>query len=62
MLFNYVFAGNTILSCYSFFLLIINLYFFIVAVIARTLNSIAEIVIFKTTSSKEVQAKLKYVQ
>ena len=62
MLFNYVFASNTILSCYSFFLLIINLYFFIVAVIARTLNSIAEIVIFKTTSSKEVQAKLKYVQ
>ena len=54
MLFNYVFAGNTILSCYSFFLLIINLYFFIVAVIARTLNSVAEIVIFKATSSKEV--------
>ena len=62
MLFNYVFASNTILSCYSFFLLIITLYFFIVAVIARTLNSVAEIVIFKTTSSKEVQAKLKYVQ
>ena len=62
MLFNYVFASNTILSYYSFFLLIINLYFFIVAVIARTLNSVAEIVIFKTTSSKEVQAKLKYVQ
>ena len=42
--FNLDFASNTILSCVSFFSLIIDLNFFIPAVIAQIFNPIAELV------------------
>ena len=42
MLFNLDFANNTILSCFLFFFLIIDLYFLIPAGIALIFNSIAE--------------------
>ena len=45
ILFNLDFANNTILSCFIFFLLIIDLYFLIAVVIAQILNPIAELVI-----------------
>ena len=44
MLFYLNFANSTILSCFFFFLLIINLYFLIPAVIAQNFNPIAELV------------------
>ena len=43
MLFNLDFANNTVLSCFFFFFLIIDLYFSIPAVIAEIYNPIAEI-------------------
>ena len=42
MLFNLDFANNTILSCFLFFFLIIDLYLLIPAGIALIFNSIAE--------------------
>ena len=45
MLFNLDFANNTILSCFFFFFLIIDLYFLIPAVITQIFNPIAELVI-----------------
>ena len=44
MLFNLDFANNTVLSCFFFFFLIIDLYFSIPAVIAEIYNPIAEII------------------
>ena len=45
LLFNLDFANNTILSCFFFLFLIIELYFLIPAVIAQIFNTIAELVI-----------------
>ena len=45
MLFNLDFANNTLLSCFFFFFLIIDLYFLIPAFIAQIFNPIAELVI-----------------
>ena len=45
MLFNLVFANNTILSCFFFFFPINDLYFLIPAVIAQIFSPTAEIVI-----------------
>ena len=42
MIFNLEFANSTILSCFFFFFLIINLYFLIPAVIAQIFNLIAK--------------------
>ena len=44
ILFNVVFAENNILSCFFFFLLIINLPFLLAAVIVQIFNPIAELV------------------
>ena len=40
MLFNLDFANNTILQCFFFFFLFIDLYFLITAVIAKMFNPI----------------------
>ena len=55
MLFNLDFVNNTILSCFFFFFLIIDLYFLILAVIAEIFNPIAELVVpigIQTTEEK----------
>ena len=59
MWFNLDFANNTILSCYFFFFLIINLYFLIPAVITNIFNPIAELVILIGIPRKEVKAEIE---
>ena len=59
MLFNFDFTINTILSCFFFFFLIIEFYFLIAAVIAKTFNSIAELVIPIETPTKEAKAEME---
>ena len=59
MWFNLDFANNTILSCYFFFFLIINLYFLIPTVIIKIFNPIAELVILIGIPSKEVKAEIE---
>ena len=46
MLFTLDFANNTILSCFFFFFLIIDLYFLIPAAIVQNFNPITEIEIY----------------
>ena len=53
MLFNLDFANNTILSCFFFFSLIIELHFWLLAVIANIFNPTAELVIPIGIPSKE---------
>ena len=57
MLFNVDFAKNTILSGLFFFLLIIDLYFLLPAVIAQIFNHIAELVIPIGIPSKEAKSE-----
>ena len=57
MLFNLVFAENSIKSC--FFFLIIDLHFLIPAVIAKMFNPIAELVIPIGIPSKEAKAEIE---
>ena len=45
MLFNLDYLNNTILPCFFFFFLIIDLYFLIPAIIAQIFNPIAELAI-----------------
>ena len=60
MLFNFDFANNTILSCFFFFFLIINLYYLIPAPIAQIFNPIAELVIpIGIPKKKEVKAEME---
>ena len=59
MLFNSDFANNTILSCFFFFFLIINICFLIPAVIAQIFNPIAELVIPIGIPNKEPKAEIK---
>ena len=59
MLFNSDFASNTILSCFFFFFLIIDLYFLILAAIAPIFNPMAELVIPKGILTKEVKAEME---
>ena len=59
MLFNLYFAKNTILSCFFFFFLIIDLYFLIPAVIAQTFNPISELIIPLGIPSKEAKADIE---
>ena len=53
------FANNTILSCFFFFLLIIDLYFLIPAVIAQIFNPIAELLIPIEIPIKEAKADIE---
>ena len=55
LLFNLDFPNNTILSCFFFFFLIIDLYFLIPAAIAQIFYPFAELVI----PSKEAKAKIE---
>ena len=55
--FNLDFANNTILSCFFFFFLIIDLYLLISVAIAQIFNPIAELVIAIELLSKDVKAK-----
>ena len=57
MLFNLDFANNTILSCFFFFFLIVDLYLLISVAIAQIFNPIAELVIAIELLSKDVKAK-----
>ena len=57
MLFNLVFAKNTILSCFFLFFLIIDLYFLIPAVTVQFSNSTAKFVISTGTSNRKAKAE-----
>ena len=59
MLFNLDFARNTILSCFFFFFLIIDLYFLIHAARVQIFNPIAELVILTVIQSKEAKAEIE---
>ena len=59
MLFNLDFASNTVLSCFFFFSLIIDLYFLIPAAIAKIFNPVAELVILIGILSKEAKAEIE---
>ena len=59
MLFNLDFANNTILLCFLFFFLIIDLYFLIAAVIIQIFNPIAELVISIGIPTKEAKAEME---
>ena len=59
ILFNFDFANNTILSCFFFFFLTIDLYFLVPAVIAK---SFSPIVILIGIPSKEAKVELKDIQ
>ena len=58
MLFNLDYANNTILLCLFFFFLIIDLYFWIAAVILQIFNSIAKLRITIGTPTKEAKAEM----
>ena len=59
MLFNLYFAKNTILSCFFFFFLIIDVYFLIPAVVAEIFNPIEELVIPIGVPTKEAKAEME---
>ena len=59
MLFNLDFASNTILSCFFFFFLIIDLYFLIPAVITQIFNPIVELAIPIGIPTKEAKAEME---
>ena len=59
MLFNLVFANNTLLSCFFLFFLIIELYFLVPAIIAQIFNPIAELVIPIGIPSDEAKAEIE---
>ena len=58
-MFNLDFASNTILSCFVFFFLIIDLYFLIPAVIAQIFPKIAELVIPTGIPTKEANIEME---
>ena len=59
MLSDLDFANNTILSCFFFFFLIIELYFLIPAVITQTFNPIIERTIPIGIPTKEEKAEME---
>ena len=59
MLFNLDFADNTILLCFFFFYLIIDLYFLILAAIAQIFNQNPELAIPNGMPIKEVKADIE---
>ena len=58
MLFKLVFGNNTMLSCFFYFFLVIELYFLIREVIAHIFNPIAESVIPVGIQNKEVKVEI----
>ena len=59
MLFDLDFANNIILLCFSFFFLIINLYFLIAKVIVQIFNPITELVVPIEIPVKEAKAEME---
>ena len=59
MVFNWLFARNTTLSCFFFFFLIIDLYFLIPAVITQFLVVAAELTIPSGIPTKEAKTEIK---
>ena len=59
MLLDLDFASNTILSCFFFFFLIIDLHFLIPAGITQIFNPIAELVIPIGKPSKEAKTEIE---
>ena len=59
MVFNLIFANNTILSCFFFFFLFIDLYFLIPEVITQIFNPTAELVILIGMPTKEAEAEME---
>ena len=59
MVFNLDFANNTILSCFFFFFLIIDLYFLILATITQIFNPTAELGISIGIPIKEVKEEIE---
>ena len=59
MVFNLVFANNTILSRFFFFLLIINLYFLIPAFITQIIIAAAQLVIPTGIPAKEEKTEIE---
>ena len=59
MPFNSVFAHNTILSCFFFFFLIIDLYFLILAVIAQVFNPNTEPIVLIEIRTKEEKTEIE---
>ena len=59
MLFNLVFAINTLLSCFFLFFLIIDLYFLVPAIIAQIFNPIAGLVIPIGIPNDEAKAEIE---
>ena len=59
MIFNFDFAKNTNLTCFFYFLLIIDLNFLIPAVIIQNFNPIVEPVIPTGISNKETKAEIE---
>ena len=59
IVFNSVFTSNTILSCFFLFLLIIDLYFFIPAMIPLIFILISELTISTETPTNEVNVDIE---
>ena len=59
MLFKLILSKNTILSCFFFVFLIIDLYLLIYAVTSQVFNFIAELVIPTGIPAKEANAGIK---
>ena len=59
MLFNLDFANNTVVPCFLFFSLIIDLCFLIPAAITQIFNPIAELVIATRLPIKEVKTEIE---
>ena len=59
--FNLSFPHNTILSCFFFFFIIIQLYFLILAMIAQIFNPTAEVVLPTGAQTNEVNAEIETV-
>ena len=59
MLYNLDFANNTILSYFVFLFLIIDLYFLITAIIAQSLNPIADLAIPIGIPIKEAKSEIE---
>ena len=56
---NLAFPNNTILSCFLYFFLIIDLYFLIPAVIAQIFNSTAELAIPTGIPTNKAKAEIE---
>ena len=59
MLFNLDFANKSILSCFFFFFLVIDLYLLIPSVIAQIFNPISEVLIPTGIPTKETRAEME---